>query len=187
MNKKINDEIEREIFETLSKCYEENPRLISSMEKILSKNININYQDKKNGCTFLMVTIENNLPILFNLILKYRPLLDIKNANGKTATHYAAKSSNNDYLTKLIQVGSNLNVHDKSGNTPINEAIQSCIIPNIKTLIDNEAVLNFLNYRGLSIYDIAYLTGNPEVIEFISHYPKKDKNKKGPIRRLFHK
>lgn len=126
--------------------------------------------------TFLMLTVEHNLPTLFDLFLRYRPLIEMRNDEGETVTHLAARNKNNKYLHDLIKREANLNVIDRNGNTPINGAIKNCVIANIKELMDNEVALNFLNYCGLSVYDIAYLTGDIEVIEFVLHYEKRKKN-----------
>ena len=60
MNKRReNNSIEYEVFETLKKCKNETPELATSIEKILSKEFDVNYQDEKTGTTFLMLTIAN--------------------------------------------------------------------------------------------------------------------------------
>lgn len=189
IKKRTNNNIEHEVFETLKKCQKETKDLITSIEKILSKGIDINYQDEKTGTTFLMLTIENNLSTLFDLIMSYQPLIEMKNNNGETAMHIAARSENPEYLDSLIECGAHLNVIDCNGNTPINNAIKACFKANIQNLMDNGAALNFLNYCGLSIYDIAFMTEDLEIIDFVINYEKKDeeKKKKNFVRKLFKK
>lgn len=190
MNKRReNNSIEYEVFETLKKCKNETPELATSIEKILSKEFDVNYQDEKTGTTFLMLTIANNLPMIFNIFLSYRPLLEMKNEIGETAMHFAARNKNSDYLDSLIENGSNINVLDANGNAPVNDAIKACIIPNIKKLLDHDVALNFLNYCGLSSYDVAFLTGDLEVIDFVLNYEKKppEKKKKNIIKRILRK
>lgn len=190
MNKKRkNNSIEREVFETLKKCKKETKHLVISIEKLLSKQFDVNYQDEKTGTTFLMLTIENDLPTLFDIFISYSPLIDMKNDSGETAVHIAARSNNPEYLDTLIESGANLNAVDQNGNTPINGAVKACIIPNIQKLIDNDVVLNYLNCCGLSIYDVAFMTGDLEVIDFVLNYEKKkeEKKKKNIIRRILKK
>lgn len=189
INKRKNNSIEREVFETLKKCKKETKYLVISMEKILSKQFDVNFQDDKTGITFLMLTIENDLPTLFDVFLSYHPLIDVKNEVGETAVHVAARSKNPEYLDTLINIKANLNAIDYNGNAPIYGAIKSCIIPNIKKLIDNDVVLNYLNGCGLSIYDVAFMTGDLEVINFVLNYEKKvvEKKKKNIIKRILKK
>lgn len=178
--------IERDTFEVIKKCFQEDEYLIIGIEKCLSQGLDVNYQDPKTGKTFLMLAIENDLPTLFKIILAYHPLLEMKNEEGKTAAHLAACHPNLEYLDLLSKNGINLNALDLNGNPPINEAIRAGLIPNIQLLMDNEVILNYLNHIGLSMYDIAFMTKDLEVIEFVTHYEKKPKKKKktGFIRKI---
>lgn len=189
IKKRTNNSIEHEVFDTLKKCKKETKDLIISIEKIFSNGIDINYQDEKTGTTLLMLTIDNDLSTLFDLIMAYQPLIEMKNNNGETAMHIAARSENPEYLDSLIESGAQLNVIDCNGNTPVNNAIKACLKANIQKLIDNDAALNFLNHCGLSIYDIAFMTEDLEIIDFVLNYDKKseEKKKKNFVRKLFKK
>lgn len=188
--KKRDTSLEYEVFDTLNKCYKENENLINTIEYTLLKGLDVNYQDPNTGTTFLMLTVEHNLPTLFDLFLRYRPLIEMRNDEGESVTHLAARNKNSLYLDQLIENKANLNVIDRNGNTPLNGAIKNCVMANIKTLMDHDVHLNFLNYCGLSIYDIAYMTGDIEVIKFVLNYEKKKeepKKKKNIIKRILRK
>lgn len=189
IKKRKNNSLEHEVFETLKKCKKETSELVISVDKLLSKGLDVNYQDEKTGITFLMLTIENNLSTLFDIMMSYQPLLEMKNEVGETAMHLAARSINPEYLDTLIANNAHINVIDENGNTPINSAIKACLKDNIQMLIDNDAALNFLNYCGLSMYDIAFMTGDLEIIDFVLNYKKqrKEKKKSNLIKRILKK
>lgn len=185
-----NNDLGKFLYTTLINCYKETETLLIGVEKMLIKGADVNYKDPITGDSLLMISIENGLYHIFCLLLKYQADIEAVNKDKKNACYLAAGKEDPRFLKRLIKVGTNLDSSDRLSNTPINEAIRCCKIRNIEILIENGATLNLLNIFGDSIYDIAYETGNEEVIDYILNFDK-EKDKKtnliGVLKRILHR
>lgn len=171
------NELGKRIVDTLLQSEEETDDLTMYIEMLADEGANINYKDYDSGNTSLMLTIDKNFPRCFLIILEHNPDLELSNCEGLKAIHIASKSENSHYLNSLCESYADINTPDKVGNRPINYAIKSGIIENMRILFRNKCVCNFLNKFGLSIYDEAYLTGSEEVISYVLN-PKSKKEHK---------
>lgn len=66
----------------------------------------------------LMVAIDSNVSNdFFKMLLSYNPLLDLKDTEGQTALHHAAKKSNRTQFHLLIVAGADPRIKDNKGKT----------------------------------------------------------------------
>ena len=60
---------------------------------------------------------------VFKKLLAYQAPLDLRNENGDTALHLAARMGLKDYVVKLVESGARLNAINDRSLTPLDEAI----------------------------------------------------------------
>ena len=133
---KISDREMSKCMTHLHKCViktKEYPFLCEYIDMYLQRNLE--ELDKQNdyGCSALMLACinSNNLSNdeTVDILLKYKPNLEIKDKHGHTALMYASGKSNtissNTTVKKLIEAGSDVNAQENRGSTPL---LISCIM-----------------------------------------------------------
>lgn len=178
------NELGKKIVDTLLQSDEETDDLTLYIEMLANEGANLDYKDYDSGNTSLMLAIGKDFPKCFLIILEHNPNLELSNGEGLKAVHIASTKGNSYYLNSLCESNADINTPDKVGNRPINYAIKSGLIENIRILFRYKCVCNFLNKFGLSIYDEAYLTGSEEVISCVLN-PRSRKEHK--LKRTFKK
>ncbi|CCF75781.1 hypothetical protein BmR1_04g07985 [Babesia microti strain RI] len=108
------------------------------------------------------------------------PSLNINyiNEDGNTAIHYAAANNKGDVLRFLIEKGSIFNVKNKSGNTPLQWAVQTNSLNSVEVLLsvkEGEFLRHFdllaTNVYGKSVIGDAFERGNTDIIQLILSHP----------------
>ncbi|XP_062602111.1 serine/threonine-protein phosphatase 6 regulatory ankyrin repeat subunit C-like [Saccostrea cucullata] len=75
--------------------------------------------------------------------------LNMRDANGRTVLFYAARYGKIQAVKNLLNAGSNPNISDVDGSTPLHEATERCHYDVMKLLISNgETQLNAKNRHG---------------------------------------
>lgn len=166
----------KRLFEGLIQIQEESINSIIFVNYLLEHGAYVDYQEPETGYTSLMLAIEHDLEDTFDILLSYSPDLEISNKIGATSLHIAAASKNPHYLEKLCKKRVFIDAPDKRGNTPINYAIKAGVVPNIRALRKYGCILNYLNYFGESIYDLAQETENEKVIACVYNNEDKTRN-----------
>ena len=133
---------------------------------LLENKANINKQyyneydihDKNNGKTVLHITLENYKCYnnIINLLLKYKPNLNIQDYNGNTPLHYLLLSNNNyvnklikeSIIKKILQIDNNLNIVNIDNKNSLDIANEN----NINLLELNNEVILLKNKKKLSLY-----------------------------------
>lgn len=108
-----------------------------------------------------------------DLALFQKAVTDIDGANsslqnGKTILMYAVWEGREDVVKYLISKGADVNAKDKEGKTALMLAIWRERLNLVKLLIQNKADTGIKNVEGLAAKDIAELTGNGEIIDFLA-------------------
>jgi ankyrin repeat protein len=111
--------------------------------KIKNLNINLKFQDE-DGNTIIHTTIlQNNLPLLEELLTlkEIKQCIDITNKAGYTPLLLAASENDLDSVKKLLEHQANPNIPNSNGNTPLHAAAYN----------NNEAmVAELLKYRMMT-------------------------------------
>ncbi|MCP4441044.1 MAG: hypothetical protein GY810_19140 [Aureispira sp.] len=79
----------------------------------------LDYQHKKNDKTLLLFAIEANQIEIIDLLLKYKPNLEIPDKDGNTALNIAVGNNQVNIVQKLIEAGASPNTENNKGNSPL--------------------------------------------------------------------
>ncbi|XAR58603.1 hypothetical protein NMG60_11014071 [Bertholletia excelsa] len=112
------------------------------------------------GCTFRLhiAAFTGDLDYLKDVAAKLdngrglkKTLTDVKDDGGRSALHYAASGGKTNICKFLVQdLGIDVDLRDKKGDTPLNYAAKEQNIGTAVFLIDNGANVNLANDKGLS-------------------------------------
>lgn len=87
---------------------------------------------------------------------------------GNTALHFAVFNNHIDFIQQIIKIPSiNLNIANKSGNTPLLSAIESGHSAIIRILISNNADIAVVDRQGFGVLHKAVLNGNLEIVRYL--------------------
>lgn len=84
---------------------------------------------------------------------------------GYTPLHWAAKRGDKGLITALVQTGTELDVPDSQGDSPLSDAVWSDHIECAKLLLEAGADVNFANHRGQK--PITYAFHSPEIMALL--------------------
>jgi len=86
---------------------------------------------------------------------RYEPIINQVNAKGLGALHVACENGNEQVLRTLIELGADLNIRDKSLNTPLHIAVQKGHLRCVYILLRDGADPSLRTRWGQSAYDVA--------------------------------
>ena len=120
-----------------------------AVSKILRKtgNLDINYKDEVYGCTPVHTVIiycsDDNRSRFIDLLLEYKPDLNIKNGSSFTALHMCfIYSVSKEIIEKLMRNGANPNIKDKYEQTALHYAIINSRKDMFKSLMEYGCVID---------------------------------------------
>ncbi len=87
------------------------------------------------GCTALMLALKNKEFPKANLILQYRPNVNIRNDEGQTALHVAAISDAYGQIESIVSLGANVDERDNDFMTPIHYSIEKSNVAVLRKLL----------------------------------------------------
>jgi ankyrin repeat protein len=93
-------------------------------------------------------------------------------ANGKTILMLCVWDGKMEIVKYLLEQGANINAKDASGKTPLMLAVWRENLEIAKLLVEKGADKNAKNSEGLGLSEIAQLTGNGEIIDYINSITK---------------
>jgi ankyrin repeat protein len=96
-----------------------------------------------------------------------KALADSSTANGKTAFMLAVWEGKNEIVELFIKSGASVNQADMEGKSPLMLAVWRENLPLVKLLIQNGADIDAKNKDGIGAKDMAELSGNGEIIDFL--------------------
>jgi hypothetical protein len=88
-------------------------------------------------------------------------------AGNKTILMLSVWEQKLEIASILIEKGADVNAKDASGKTPLMLAVWKENLPLVKLLISKGADKSAKNNEGLSAADVAELTGNGDIIDFL--------------------
>ncbi len=89
------------------------------------------------------------------------------NQNGKSALMLAIWEGKNEIVELFVKSGASINQSDNNGKTPLMLAVWRENLQLVKFLVKSGADINAKNKEGLSAKEIAELTGNGDIIDFL--------------------
>ncbi|MBV9763171.1 MAG: ankyrin repeat domain-containing protein [Acidobacteriaceae bacterium] len=147
-------------------AYGANPNADLDSLQITRHIAGITWQDPYSG-SVLIYAAESGNPEMIREILRYRPNLEARNREGKTAIFAAGASDSDDRdgarvecVRLLAKAGADVNARDKEGQTPIFTVDDSVL----SLLIRYGANLNIRNNKGETVLDAARKT-SPQRVE----------------------
>lgn len=147
---------------------------LDSMRKLLISGASIDIIDHK-GNTPLHVAARFSSTRPLEEIAKYvsiQTLLEVskvRNMEGLTCVHVAAKNGNMEILRKLQSLGLDMNIQDfNSGKTALHLAVESNSLPNVQFLLETcEAEVNSITYSGCSPLHVAAGRGEITIVAYL--------------------
>jgi ankyrin repeat protein/ketosteroid isomerase-like protein/L-ascorbate metabolism protein UlaG (beta-lactamase superfamily) len=95
--------------------------------------------------------------------------LQLKNSNGASLLHAAARAGDISLIEYLLNGGVDINIKDNNGNTPLFEAVDSGKIDVVSLLIDKSADIYAANkYQRTPIFHAARKKGNIALIKILT-------------------
>lgn len=115
-----------------------------------------------------MIAAENGeLEFLKLLLPAERSLLDMKDSDGNTALHLAARKGHDSLVQALIESGADLGATNKRHNTPLEMAAMRDRIRTMALLLDAEPDLMQAAQHVQGILDFAVQKGKVPLLEFL--------------------
>jgi len=136
-----------------------------------------NAVEAETGITALMAAIDLNDTDLFSSLIAKGARVDARAPGGMTAL-IVASASESVYVTRLIELGADVNVRSLSGQTPLAAAVRAGKTENVKLLVAAGASLNSPGPDGKTplklVTDLARMTRfNKNVAEEIISFLKR--------------
>jgi ankyrin repeat protein len=130
-------------------CYRLRP---DAANLLLQKGANINVKAEKEGRTPLMYALEGCKTEpgweLIKLLVNAKADVNAKDANGRTALHYACSDGSLEAVTLLLDNGADIEAKDTDGRTPLIEAALLGRVQVARLLIARGANVNAKSEKG---------------------------------------
>ncbi|XP_049962760.1 E3 ubiquitin-protein ligase MIB1-like isoform X1 [Schistocerca serialis cubense] len=127
------------------------PQVLSAMRILLMKLPRpwIVDEKKDDGYTALhLAALNNHVEVAELLVHQGRANMDLQNVNLQTALHLAVERQHTQIVRLLVREGSNLNIPDKDGDTPLHEALRHHTLSQLRQLQDVQDVGKLLMGLG---------------------------------------
>lgn len=121
---------------------------------------------KEKNKRFYQATINNNTPLIFNLI-KAGAQSNTIDLNGHSALHFAAHYGNNTAINFFLNEGLDLDLKDNEGCTPLYFAIKKGQFNTVKLLFTHNADFSIIDQNGCSLLQVATTCGHVEIVKFL--------------------
>lgn len=156
---------------------------------LLQAGSDLALRDRDGRTPFILaVQCKSNYPLGYiQTLINAGAKIDDKNSkNGRTPLMVAVEYGRIDRIKFLIEAGSNVNMQDNNGETPLMIAANDwfATIDIVQTLIDAGVNLNFQNNKNQTAYDLALDNGNQEIAEYLKVYYEKQRLSKTFIENL---
>nr|CAD7413656.1 unnamed protein product [Timema poppensis] len=98
-------------------------------------------EKKDDGYTALhLAALNNHVKVAEQLVHQGKANMDLQNVNLQTALHLAVERQHTEIVMLLVREGSNLNIPDKDGDTPLHEALRHHTLSQLRQLQDVQDV-----------------------------------------------
>ncbi|HET9642096.1 MAG TPA: ankyrin repeat domain-containing protein, partial [Burkholderiaceae bacterium] len=130
--------------------------------------------DKQNamGTTPLMVSLEARRPAAARELLRLGANPNLKNALGWTAIHYAADVGNSEVIDSTSEYVENVDALTKEGHTALALAVKKRHLGAARSLLNLGATPSHRDQLGMTLFHLAALDGDSELIELMGAYVK---------------
>ncbi|XP_023702349.1 E3 ubiquitin-protein ligase MIB1 [Cryptotermes secundus] len=106
-------------------------------------------EKKDDGYTALhLAALNNHVEVAELLVHQGQANMDLQNVNLQTALHLAVERQHTQIVRLLVREGSNLNIPDKDGDTPLHEALRHHTLSQLRQLQDVQDVGKLLMGLG---------------------------------------
>ncbi|CAD6571294.1 MAG: hypothetical protein TREMPRED_000233 [Tremellales sp. Tagirdzhanova-0007] len=100
------------------------------------------------------IAISLRMTQLYHTVFPF--VLDWSNSGGKTALHVAAQAGNYSFISRLCDLGADVNLSDLQGNTPLHYASAWGHVETIKVLLERGCEFAARNFEGYTASDFSY-------------------------------
>lgn len=108
------------------------------------------------GNSALHAACKTDMPLdLIALLVDNGAEVTLKNKNGNTPLHFAARIGYADIIEFLLEKGADINARNNKGNTPVQISTSNGKYVAFQSLVKNGANLDLKNQKGLTIYHMA--------------------------------
>jgi len=150
---------------------------------LIEKGADLHATNKNNGTPLHAAASNGKLNVVEYLIEEKKVNLEVQDKDGNTSLSLAARGGHLDVVEYLVEKGANLSVTNKSGNTPMYEAMSFDIV---KYFAEKGANINAVNKNGFTLLHVAAANGNLDVVKYLieekgTNIDAKDKNGNSPL------
>lgn len=142
---------------------------------LIDKGADLEARDDE-GFTPLLFAIERDRPEeprrsvqneVVRLLLARKANAAVKDEDGNTAVHIAARQRNPDVTKILLAAGLPADARNKDGATPLFLAAERGVLDNVRVLLDAGADVNAKENNGITVVAIAMNRGNADVLQLL--------------------
>lgn len=164
-----------------------NNKNIAVYKYFLTKDVNVNLQDKEGNTPFINAASSNTLDVI-KFLSKDVKNINLKNKNGVSALANSVNRNSVDVITFLLKKGADINTIDSDGNTLSYYLINNFKANNtdlfeakLKVLEKNGLVINQIQNSGNTLLHIATQRNNLALLKRLSAFniDVNAKNKEG--------
>ena len=134
------------------------------IEKLLSLGLDI-HSRRSDGATPLMIAAYNGRLDAFSVLIERKSDPSLKDNNGQTLLHYAARGSNDVIIEKLLSLGIHIDSRRSDGATPLMIAASKGRLDAFSVLIERKSDLTLKDNNGWTLLHYAAKGGNNVIIE----------------------
>lgn len=149
---------------------------VDMLNILFRKNGDPNFKIVSTGLTPLMVCANKGYVDLLDCLVKHpKTRIDLFDKAGRSALMYAIDSDhgeNSNVMSALVTANANVNLIDKSGNTPLVMAIQRGYYETVKYLLENQANPRYKTQAGEDLPTLASKKNFPKIKELLESHLK---------------